>query len=57
MAAVERFEEIFGRWMETQEESDHMQTRGLYPTVAIKEGQEQALPDAVPLDCHVTRLP
>jgi hypothetical protein len=48
MAAVERFEEIFGRWMETQEESDHMQTRGLYPTVAIKEGQDQALPDAVP---------
>ena len=42
MSAVERFEETFGRWMETQEESDHIQTRGLYPTVWTKEGQDQA---------------
>ncbi|WP_033952614.1 TIGR02391 family protein [Streptomyces sp. CNQ431] len=50
MAAVERFEEIFGRWMETQEESDHMQTRGLYPTVWTKEGQDQAAVRTLELD-------
>ncbi|MFI8793136.1 TIGR02391 family protein [Streptomyces sp. NPDC055105] len=50
MAAVERFEEIFGRWMESQEESDHVQTRGLYPTVWTKEGQDQAAVRALELD-------
>ncbi|EFK97990.1 MULTISPECIES: TIGR02391 family protein [Streptomyces] len=50
MAAVERFEEIFGRWMETQEESDHIQTRGLYPTVWTKEGQDQAAVRTLELD-------
>ncbi|GAA3380972.1 hypothetical protein GCM10020367_70390 [Streptomyces sannanensis] len=50
MAAVERFEEVFRRWMETQEESDHVQTRGLYPTVWTKEGQDQAAVRALELD-------
>ncbi|GAA3759169.1 TIGR02391 family protein [Streptomyces tremellae] len=50
MAAVERFEEIFGRWMETQEESDHIQTRGLFPTVWTKEGQDQAAVRTLELD-------
>ncbi|GAA0898131.1 MULTISPECIES: TIGR02391 family protein [Streptomyces violaceusniger group] len=50
MAAVERFEEIFGRWMETQEESDHVQTRGLYPTVWTKDGQDQAAVRTLELD-------
>ncbi|GHG00493.1 MULTISPECIES: TIGR02391 family protein [Streptomyces] len=49
-AAVERFEETFGRWMETQEESDHIQTRGLYPTVWTKEGQDQAAVRTLELD-------
>ncbi|MEU7281473.1 hypothetical protein AB0A69_22265 [Streptomyces sp. NPDC045431] len=42
MAAVEWFEAAFGRWMDTQEESDHFQSRGLYPTVWTKDGQGQA---------------
>ncbi|MFH8443435.1 TIGR02391 family protein [Streptomyces sp. NPDC018026] len=50
MAAVERFEEVFGRWMETQEESDHMRTRGLFPTVWTKEGQDQAAVRTLELD-------
>ncbi|MFJ6994487.1 TIGR02391 family protein [Streptomyces sp. NPDC003090] len=50
MAAVERFEEIFGRWMETQEESDLVQTRGLFPTVWTKEGQDQAAVRTLELD-------
>lgn len=50
MAAVARFEEVFGRWMETQEESDHVQTRGLYPTVWTKEGQDQAAVRTLELD-------
>ncbi|MFJ1998060.1 TIGR02391 family protein [Streptomyces asiaticus] len=50
MAAVERFEEVFGRWMETQEESDHVQTRGLYPTVWTKDGQDQGAVRMLELD-------
>ncbi len=50
VAAVERFEEVFGRWMETQEESDHVQSRGLYPTVWTKEGQDQAAVRMLELD-------
>lgn len=50
MAAVERFEEVFGRWMETQEEADHVQTRGLYATAWTKEGQGQAAVRTLELD-------
>ncbi|MFH9298898.1 TIGR02391 family protein [Streptomyces sp. NPDC017520] len=49
-AAVERFEEVFGRWMETQEESDHVQTRGLFPTVRPKDGQDRAAIRQLELD-------
>ncbi|MFF4732359.1 TIGR02391 family protein [Streptomyces mirabilis] len=42
LAAVERFEEVFERWMETQVESDHGQSRGLFPTVWTKDGRHQA---------------
>ncbi|MFD9435918.1 hypothetical protein [Streptomyces sp. NPDC060002] len=42
LSAVERFEEVFERWMETQVESDHVQSHGMYPTVWTKEGQDQA---------------
>ncbi|MGW5990319.1 TIGR02391 family protein [Streptomyces anulatus] len=48
--AVERFEEVFGRWMETQEESDHVQTRGLFPTVRPKDGQDRAAIRRLELD-------
>jgi hypothetical protein len=50
LAAVERFEEVFGRWMETQEESDHVQSRGLFPTVWPKDGQDQAAVRMLELD-------
>ncbi|MFI5726859.1 TIGR02391 family protein [Streptomyces cyaneofuscatus] len=49
-AAVERFEEVFGRWMETQEESDHVQSRGLFPTVRPKDGQDRAVIRRLELD-------
>jgi hypothetical protein len=50
LAAVERFEEVFGRWMETQTESDHVQSRGLFPTVWPKDGQDQATIRTLELD-------
>jgi hypothetical protein len=50
MAAVERFEEVFGRWMETQTESDHVQSRGLFPTVRPKDGQDQVTIRRLELD-------
>ncbi|MGW1966232.1 TIGR02391 family protein [Streptomyces sp. NPDC001935] len=50
LAAIERFEVVFERWMETQEESDHVQSRGLYPTVWSKEGQDQAAVRKLELD-------
>lgn len=38
--AVGRFEQAFGRWMESQVESDHVSARGLFPTVSLKEGED-----------------
>lgn len=38
--AVERFEAAFEAWMATQVESSHMESRGLFPTVWAKEGQD-----------------
>lgn len=38
--AVERFEEAFNAWIRTQVESDHMSSRGLFPTVWAQEGQD-----------------
>jgi len=31
--AIQRFENAFEAWMETQQESDHLSSRGLFPTV------------------------
>uniref|UniRef100_UPI002F91B298 TIGR02391 family protein n=1 Tax=Streptomyces sp. NBC_01562 TaxID=2975879 RepID=UPI002F91B298 len=42
LAAVERFEEAFECWMETQVESDHVSSRGMLPTVWTKDGQDEA---------------
>lgn len=41
--AVQDFEREFERWMETQVESDHVEARGLFPTVWEKEGQNSAV--------------
>lgn len=41
--AVQRFDAAFDAWMETQQESDHLSSRGLLPTVWAKEGQDPAL--------------
>ncbi|WP_291383782.1 TIGR02391 family protein [Demequina sp.] len=40
--AVERFEAAFNAWMRTQDESDHMSSRGLLPTVWMKAGQDSS---------------
>ncbi|MFD3777712.1 TIGR02391 family protein [Streptomyces sp. NPDC058612] len=50
LAAVERFEEVFERWMETQVESDHATSRGLWPTVWTEEGQDEATVRRLELD-------
>ena len=41
--AVSRFSESFESWMETQDELNHLEARGLFPTVSTREG----VPDAV----------
>lgn len=38
--AIEEFERAFEAWMETQVESDHMSSRGLFPTVWADDGQD-----------------
>lgn len=38
--AIEEFEQAFEAWMETQVESDHMSSRGLFPTVWADDGQD-----------------
>lgn len=40
--AVSEFESAFADWMQTQVESDHMSSRGLFPTVWTKDGQDPA---------------
>ncbi|MDF3313579.1 TIGR02391 family protein [Rhodococcus sp. T2V] len=42
MSSVEDFEKAFDRWMETQVASDHMNSRGLLPTVWPKDDQDQS---------------
>ena len=42
LAAVEAFEQAFEDWITTQIESDHLSSRGLFPTVWTKEGQDPA---------------
>lgn len=47
---VEQFESAFDAWMDTQVESDHMSSRGLFPTVWAKEGQDAAAVQRLELD-------
>jgi len=42
ITAVDAFHDAFEAWMGTQVESDHMNSRGLFPTVWTKEGQDEA---------------
>ena len=41
-AAIEDFEGAFEAWMATQVEGDHMESRGLFPTVWSKEDADRA---------------
>lgn len=54
LRAVEEFEQAFERWMETQVESDHVSSRGLFPTVWAKEGQNSAKLQQLELDVAET---
>lgn len=38
--ATTKFENAFEAWMATQVEGDHMSSRGLFPTVWVKDGQD-----------------
>lgn len=49
-AAVVAFEEAFAAWMATQVESDHMQARGLFPTVWTRDGEDEQHVRALELD-------
>lgn len=48
--AVGRFEDAFNAWIETQQESDHLSSRGILPTVWAKDGQDPALVRRLELD-------
>ncbi|MER6218510.1 hypothetical protein ABT213_31285 [Streptomyces sp. NPDC001674] len=50
LAAVDRFEQVFEQWMETQVESDYTISRGLWPTVWTEEGQDEATVRRLELD-------
>ncbi len=50
LAAVEDFERAFEAWIHTQVESDHMNSRGLFPTVWTKDGQDEAEVQRLALD-------
>ncbi|WP_216695575.1 TIGR02391 family protein [Dietzia psychralcaliphila] len=41
VGAVSDFEEAFQAWIQTQIESDHMSARGLFPTVWVRESQDE----------------
>lgn len=47
---VADFERAFEAWMETQVESDHMSSMGLFPTVWDKEGEDRAAIRGLELD-------
>lgn len=40
--AIGGFQEAFDAWMATQEESDHLSARGLFPTAWTREGEDEA---------------
>lgn len=52
--AVEEFEQAFEGWMGTQVESDHLNSRGLLPTVWPKDGQDRAELRTLELDVAET---
>jgi hypothetical protein len=52
--AVRRFELAFEAWMVTQQESDHISSRGLFPTVWTKDDQDPDLVRALELDVAET---
>src|SRR5690606_13465736 len=41
-ACVIDFESAFETWMDTQVETDHLSSRGLFPTVWTKDGEDEA---------------
>lgn len=49
LESVVDFERAFDRWMETQVESDHLSSRGLFPTVWTKDGEDDATVRALEL--------
>lgn len=38
--ALQDFSTAFDEWMQTQDEVDHLQARGLFPTVSTKQGAD-----------------
>ncbi|MEB8342584.1 TIGR02391 family protein [Streptomyces endophyticus] len=50
LVAVEKFEQAFEQWMQTQIEFNHAESRGLFPTVRTKGGQDQATVQRLELD-------
>lgn len=54
LSTVRDFEKAFEAWMTTQNESDHMSSRGLYPTVWTKENQDGAEVRRLELDVAET---
>ena len=52
--AIQRFENAFEAWMETQQESDHLSSRGLFPTVWTKDGQDVSAVRRLELDVAET---
>lgn len=49
-SAVRDFQRAFEAWLETQVESDHMSSRGIYPTVWPKDGVDTATVRGLELD-------
>lgn len=47
--ALKEFSEAFDEWMQTQDEVDHFQARGLFPTVSTKRGEDPQVVRALEL--------
>jgi hypothetical protein len=50
LQSLEDFEDAFERWMETQVESDHLTSRGLFPTAWTKDDADPAEVRSLELD-------